>query len=138
MVYVLMAHSIVRWLIVMAALLALIRLGWGLASKRTYDQVAWRMVNAYSGLMSLQMLLGLIFLLWNGFAGAGFPGYRLGHLAAMMVAVFVSHLPKRWKNATDTLRHRNDLIMVALSLALVVIGVLILPQGWTHSAVFGH
>jgi hypothetical protein len=96
------------------------------------------MVKAYSGLMSLQMLLGLIFLLWNGFVGAGFPGYRLGHLAVMMVAVFVSHLSKRWKNTTDTLRHRNDLMTVALSLALVVIGVLILPQGWTHSAVFGH
>jgi len=138
MVYVLMAHSIVRWLIVLAALLALIRLGWGLASKRAYDQVAWRMVNAYSGLMSLQMLLGLIFLLWNGFAGVGFPGYRLAHLAVMLVAVFVSHLPKRWKNATDALRHRNDLIAVAVSLALVVIGVLTLPQGWTSSAVFGH
>jgi multisubunit Na+/H+ antiporter MnhB subunit len=138
MQYVLMAHSILRWLIVLAALLALIRLGWGLASKRAYDQTAWRLVNAYSGLMSLQMLLGLIYFLWSGFAGSGFPGYRIGHLVVMLLAVVASHLPKRWKNAPDAVRTRNDLITLVVSLILVALGVMMLPQGWAHSAAFGY
>src|SRR5688572_30197075 len=124
MIYVLMAHSVVRWLIVATAVSALLRLLWGLVGKRAYDQTAWMLVNAYSGFMSLQMLLGLTYLLWSGFAGIGFPRHRLEHLTVMLVAVVVSHLPKRWKNAPDAVRYRNDLIELVVSIILVVVGVL--------------
>jgi multisubunit Na+/H+ antiporter MnhB subunit len=138
MLYVLMAHSAVRWLIVLTALITLFWLGWGLASKRAYDQKTWMLVNAYSGFMSLQMLLGVIYFLWSGLAGIGFPRHRLEHLTVMIVAVIVSHLPKRWKTAPDAVRYRNDLIAIVVSIVLVIAGVLALPQGWTHSAAFGY
>jgi hypothetical protein len=138
MLYVLMAHSVLRWLIVLTALITLGWLGWGLASKRAYDKTTWMLVNAYSGFMSLQMLLGLIYFLWSGFAGIGFPGYRIGHLFVMFLAVAASHLPKRWKTAPDATRYRNDLIALVVSLILVALGVAMLPQGWAHSTAFGY
>ncbi len=78
------------------------------------------------------MLVGLIFLLWTGFAGAGFPSYRLAHTGIMNVAVIVGHFPRRWQNAESSARARNNVIAILAVLVLVFIGVSLLPGGWAR------
>ena len=84
----------------------------------------------FSGLMDLQVLLGLIYLIWNGIAVTGFPTYRILHGATMIIAAAVAHLPSRFKNLNDKLRFQYSLIAILGSLILVAIGISFLPQGW--------
>jgi len=120
-------HSGVRWLVVLVTIVALVKLVLGLAQKQVYDQLTQRLMQAFAGLLSLQWLLGIILFLA---LGAFDVGYRWEHALTMTIAVAVSHMHRRWKNAPDAIRYRNSLIIVIVVLALVFIGVARLPQGW--------
>lgn len=125
----LMAHSGIRWLVLLVAVIAIVKFAMGWLRRSTFKGMDRGLMAAFSGLMDLQMTLGLVFLLWSGFAGAGFPGYRLAHTVIMIVAAVVAHLSARWKNADDMTRFRNNLFVIAGSLLLVLIGISILPGG---------
>ena len=115
MTLLLTIHSFMRWLILVVALVAIIKfaLGW------------WRGEKFKS--MDLQATIGLVFLVWSGLAGAGFPMYRIEHAVTMAIAAAVGHLSARWKNAEDKIRFRNSLFIVLDVLILVFIGVMRLP-----------
>jgi len=73
--------------------------------------------------MDLQVLLGLIYLIWNGIAAEGFPAFRIEHGITMIIAAAVAHLPPRFKNLNDKLRFQYSLFAVIGSLILVGIGI---------------
>ena len=123
-------HSIVRWLIVLVSLLAVVKfaLGWRRGGK--FGQPDRALASGFGGLMDLQALLGISYFVWSGLAENSFPAYRLAHAGTMLAAVAVAHLPVRWKLAADGLRYRNTLFAIVGALALVFVGVVLLPQGW--------
>jgi hypothetical protein len=123
-------HSIVRWVLVVVAVGAVIKFALGLIRKSEYSKLDNGLIAGFSGLMDLQVLLGLIYLIWSGVAFAGFPRYRLEHTFVMILAVVVAHLPARWKNKPGSVRYRNGLLALAGALVLVVIGVGLL--GWSR------
>jgi len=124
-----MAHSGLRWLILLVAAIAVVKFALGWLRGGQFKGMDRGLISGFSGLMDLQALLGVIFLLWNGFSGAGFPMYRIEHGVTMIVAAVVAHLSARWKNADDKIRFRNNLYIILASLVLVLIGILILPGG---------
>ena len=123
------AHSGLRWLVLLIALIAIIKFLLGWLTRSPFKGMDRGLMSGYSGLLDLQSVLGIIFLLWNGFTGAGFPRYRLEHGLIMIVAAGVAHLSSRWKNAEDAVRFRNNLFLIVASLVLVLIGIAILPGG---------
>ena len=125
----LMAHSGLRWLVLLVALIALAKFLLGWLTRSPFKGMDRGLMAGYSGLLDLQSTLGIIFLLWNGFTGAGFPRYRLEHGLIMIVAAVVAHLSSRWKQAEDAVRFRNNLFLILASLALVLIGIAMLPGG---------
>jgi hypothetical protein len=130
---VLTIHSIVRWLILIVAVLAVVRFGWGWRRGGEFRGLDRGLLAAFSGLIDLQVLLGLVYFFWNGLGtGAGFPGYRIEHLVTMLIAAIFAHLPARWKAAEDRLRFRHALIGVLDALVIILIGVARLPGGWTR------
>jgi hypothetical protein len=80
--------------------------------------------------MDLQALLGLIYLIWSGVAGMGFPSFRIEHAVTMAVAAVVAHLHVLWKNAEDKKRFRYSLFLILDTLVIVFFGVARLPGGW--------
>lgn len=120
---VLMIHSIVRWAIVVVAVVAMIKLGLGWLQGKKFEKMDRGLVSGFSGLMDLQMLLGLIFLIADGLAGSGFPMYRIEHAITLFIAVVVAHLPARWKNADDKIRLRNSFLAILVAMLLIVAGV---------------
>ena len=84
--------------------------------------------SGFSGLIDLQVTLGLIYLIWNGLAVEGFPLFRIEHAVTMIIAAAVAHLPARWKNAEDKLRFRNSFFIVLDVLIIIFIGVALLPK----------
>ena len=126
----LMLHSIVRWLIIAAAALAIIKFTIGWAGNGTFGGMDRGLTSAYSGLLDLQVLLGVVYFVWNGIEVAGFPVYRILHMLVMLIAAGLGHLPARFKTLTDKLRFQYSVFAIIGSLILIVIGISILPHGW--------
>ncbi len=123
-------HSLVRWVVVLITLAAIAKLALELARKAPYDALTGRLMLAFSAGISVQWLVGLATLIIYGVTfGFGFR-HLWEHAAVMTVAVAISHLHNRWKGADAAVRYRSGLITVVIALALVVIGVALLPQGW--------
>lgn len=123
-------HSVVRWLVVAVSLIALVwfALVW---LRGTRNEKADRgLMAAFSGLIDLQVAIGLILILLSGFAGVGFPRYRIEHAFIMIIAAVIAHLSMRWRNAEMHIRARNNVALIVGVLVIVYIGVSLLPQGW--------
>lgn len=122
-------HSWVRWFVVIAAVIALVLMALGLIQGRSYAARDRRVMSVFSSLFGVQWLLGLVMLVVLG-AQTGF-GVRhyWEHLVVQTVALAVAHLHLRWKTASGTTPYRNNLILLLVVAALVVVGILTLPQG---------
>lgn len=128
----LMIHSLVRWLIVLVAVAAIVKFTLGWLRGGEFKGMDRGLSSGFSGLIDLQVTLGLIFMVWTGLAGVGFPMFRIEHATMMVIAAVVAHLPARWKNATDSIRFRNTLFCILGALLLIFVGVMRLPGGWTR------
>ena len=133
MYILLMAHVVLRWLILLIALVAIVKYLIGWLSNGQFKGMDRGLMSGFSGFMDLQVTLGIILLLWSGFSGAGFPVYRILHGVIMIIAAVVAHLSARWKNADDRTRFQNNLFIVAGSLVLVVIGTAVLSMGQANN-----
>jgi hypothetical protein len=130
MSFLLMTHSHLRWLILLAALIAIFKFAWGWLRGGSFQRMDRGLAAGFSGLMDLQAVLGFILLIWNGLLGAGFPMFRIEHAVTMTVAAVVAHLHVLWKNSDDKTRFRNSLFIIVDTLIIVFIGVARLPGGW--------
>jgi hypothetical protein len=120
-------HSFVRWLIVIVAIVAVVKFALGWRRGDAFQSMDRGIASGFSGLIDLQVTLGLIYLIWNGLAVEGFPMFRIEHAVTMIIAAVVAHLPVMWKNADDKTRFRNSLFIVLDVLIIIFIGVVRLP-----------
>jgi len=118
-------HSFVRWIIVLVAIVAAIKFALGWLSKSRVQKVVRALMSAFSGLVDLQVLLGLIILLGQGLliAGVGFPINRIEHMITMIVAAIVAHVPMRWRKSDAPTALRSNLLVIIAVLVLIVLGV---------------
>ena len=130
--FLLPIHSYVRWLILIVALVAVVKFAIGWLRGGAFKGMDRGLTAAFSGLMDLQALLGLIMFVGLGAGGEGFPMVRIEHTVTMLIAVVLGHLPARWKNAPDAIRFRNALFCIVGAVVFVYVGVLRLPGGWTR------
>ena len=123
-------HSFVRWIIMFVAVVAIIKFAISWAGNSLFKAMDRGLASGFSGFMDLQVLLGLIYFIWNGIAVTGFPTYRILHMVTMIIAAAVAHLPSRFKVLNDKLRFQYSLLAIVGSLVLVFIGISFLPNGW--------
>jgi len=127
--FVLMFHSIIRWLIVVVGLFALVKFLIGWTRKSEFTKMDRGLSACFSGLVDLQVTLGFIFFFWNGMS-VGFPMFRIEHMITMLVAAVVAHLPSFMKKAEN--KFAIGLYAIVSALVLVFIGVTRLPGGWSR------
>jgi hypothetical protein len=110
------AHSGLRFLVLLAALVALIVIGSGWAGRRPWSKAARISLSAFVGLLDLQMLLGIALVVMGDF----YPRL-MGHLTMMLLAVVFAHgLSVASRRAADD-RRRHGLALAAVGLALLLI-----------------
>ncbi len=126
------AHSHLRWLVLIVAVIAILKFALGWLRGGAFKGMDRGLSAAFSGLVDLQAALGIIYLIWDGLAKTGFPMFRIEHALTMTLAAFVGHLSARWKNADDKTRFRNSLFIVADVLIIIFVGVARLPGGWSR------
>jgi hypothetical protein len=112
---------------VIVALVAVVKFALGWLRGGTFGSMDRGLASGFSGLMDLQVVIGLIYLIGDGLANEGFPGFRIEHAITMIIAAVVAHLHVLWKNSDDKLRFRNSLFIVLDVLVIVFIGIARLP-----------
>lgn len=129
-------HNIARWLVLLAAIYLIYRSLSGLRS-RTYGPADRQAGLVYTGLMDLQLVLGILLLILSplvqsalGNFGAAIQNsqtrfFIAEHWVLMLAAVVLAHVgSSRVKKATDTLlKQRQALIWYGLSLALMLLAI---------------
>jgi hypothetical protein len=115
------AHSGLRFLVMLAAVIAIAVLVWGWSSRRAYAGQARASVAVFLASLDLQVLIGVGLLLTRPFYGA-----LIGHLVLMFAALAVGHgLSVYARRRTDPRQtHAIALAGVALALLLVIGGIM--------------
>lgn len=114
-------HGDIRWLVVIVAAVVIIKFLIGWLGKKQYAPLDKKLLTAYSILLDINVLLGLILL----FSTRGPNGPRMEHATTMILAVVAAHATAIWRKSNDSpTKYRNQLLMVLLSLALVIVGVI--------------
>jgi CDP-diglyceride synthetase len=120
-------HGELRWLVVLAAVVVIIKFLIGWLGKRNYASVDRTLLTVLTILLDINVLLGLVILLFGG----GFTGPRLEHATTMILAAIAAHMTAIWRKSSDSsLKYRNQLFMVLLAVVLVIFGVIRLRGGF--------
>ena len=121
-------HGELRWIVAVLAVVIIIKFAIGWLGRRNYTSLDRTLLMAYTILLDINVLLGLVLLFING----GFSGPRIEHATTMLLAVIAGHMTALWRRSTDSpTKYRNQLLLVALSLLLVFFGIIRLRGGFT-------
>jgi hypothetical protein len=128
MEFVLTVHSIVRWLVVIVAVITVVRCALVMAGKAQSSEMDRGLMSGYTGLLDLNVLLGLILIV-----GLGFTTQRIEHAVTNISGVVVAHFfAQRAKKMEDAaLKARANLLGVVISLLIIVVGVALIG-GWAR------
>ncbi len=120
------AHSGIRWIIVLMAVIVLIKtlIGWlGSQDYTKLDRQLWLgLVNS----AAIQLLLGIVMVIWLLVSGLGFGGvFGLygEHVLTNIIAIAILMYAARFKKLSDTLQHRNKFFAVLVSALLIYFAV---------------
>ena len=120
-------HGMIRWLVAIVAVVAIVKFAMGWLQKLPYAGMDRGLMSGYTGLLDLNLLLGLIILIFGG----GFTMARVEHLVTMLIGIAIAHSSAAWKKSDDAQKKfRNNLIVVVVSLLFIVMGVMRLRGGW--------
>jgi hypothetical protein len=132
---VLTLHSILRWLIVLAALFAIIRAITGLSFRRGWMQMDDRAGFWYTMFLDIQVLLGILLYFFlsptttialqnfaTAMSNATSRFFSVEHVAGMIIAVVLAHVGRALSRKAPTARqkHRRALIWYSLSILVVL------------------
>lgn len=123
-------HSHFRWLVLVAAALAFLKLVLTWMSKANYSKADSILMGFFTWMITIQALLGLILLFWLG-GETGYPMHRIEHATTMLIALGLVHFSARWKSYPGPARARNTAVVILVALVLIAVGISRLPQGWT-------
>jgi tryptophan-rich sensory protein len=117
-------HSGTRWLVVLATLVAIGWMLYGLVTNRDYGETERRVMLVFSSLLGLQWFIGIGLLVWLGSQIGSFSN-RLWweHTFIMTLALAVAHVHLMIKKRPDRQRYIGGLLSVIVVLAFVYIGV---------------
>jgi len=133
--FVLATHNIVRWLVLIVGVIAVVMAFVGWFGKRNWRDTDDKLGLAYTGLLDLNFLLGLLlYIFLSPITKAAFANFgtamgdstlrffAVEHIFGMVVAIVLAHVGRsRSKKASDSVKkYRTAAIWFALSLVAVL------------------
>ncbi len=114
------AHSGTRYLVLFLGLIALAWFARGALGRRPFVRPSPAILTGFVGFLDLQILLGIALVI-----GGRRPAAVWGHLTVMLAAAAVIHVvAARQKRRPQPASHGLPLVGVALTMALIVVGIL--------------
>ena len=137
MTFLLQIHSVLRWLVLLAGLVAVARLANGYTRQHAYGPADLKASRIFIGLLDVQFLLGLILYatspvirdaMKNMATAMQEPHTRFfvaEHPMMMFLALCVAHGSSIWsrKSASDRVKFLRSAIGFALALGLILAGI---------------
>jgi hypothetical protein len=122
-------HSLVRWLVVVVAVVAVVRYALVMAGKAQPSGMDRGLISGYTGLLDLNVLLGVIIIVGLG----EWETVQIEHAVTNIIAVVVAHIfAQRAKKMEDAkLKARTNLLGVVISILIIVVGVAFVG-GWAR------
>jgi hypothetical protein len=127
--FVLTLHSIVRWLAVLVAVIAVVRFVLVMAGKAQSSGMDRGLMSGYTGLLDSNVLLGLILIIGLG----EWEAVQIEHAVTNVIGVVVAHFfAQRAKKIEDPkIKARTNLLGVVISILIIVVGVMFVG-GWAR------
>jgi hypothetical protein len=125
------AHSGLRFLVLLAAVVALLVTALGTFGRQPYGRPARIAMAVFTGLLDLQVVLGVLMLIMGCFYGA-----LMGHMMMMLLAAVAAHGCSLYARRQSEGRkaHGVALAGVLLALLLVVGGIASIGRGVVSSS----
>jgi hypothetical protein len=126
-------HSLVRWLVVIVAVIAMVRYALVMSGRVQSSGMDRGLMSGYTGLLDLNVLLGLIIIVGLSISTGQLVMVWLEHAVTNIVGVAAAHfLAQRAKKIEDPkIKARTNLLGVVISLLIIVVGVALIG-GWTR------
>lgn len=114
------AHSGIRYLVLLIGIMAIAALAYALISQRPVP-ASRRLSAAFTGVLDLQVLLGLVLLIVWPFYGA-----LIGHITLMVLAAVCAHGASIWARRSADERRTQIIRLggITSALLLVMLGIL--------------
>jgi heme A synthase len=114
------AHSGLRYLVLLAAVVAIVALAYALTTGRGVRPAQW-LATTFTALLDLQIVLGIALVF-----GGLFPDAVVGHLALMLLAAVVVHGSSIIGNRSSSDRRELGIRLagIVVALALIVGGIM--------------
>jgi vacuolar-type H+-ATPase subunit I/STV1 len=118
------AHSGLRYLVLLAGVLALAYFAFGLATKRPFDKGGRILGSSFAGLLHLQVLLGILVLVTRGYYPA-----LIGHIVMMVLAAGTAQACMSVNRRRPKPAFVLPLVGVVLALVFIAGGVMAIGRG---------
>ena len=119
---VLQLHSLVRFLVLLAAVIGLLLVFFSMIAKGANQSATAMLASLFLGLLDLQALLGVLIILLGGLKG---PLHPLVMFIALLIAHWLQTVVKR---AQDSRVPVLRLVFYAVPLAIILFGLAIIGQ----------
>lgn len=126
------AHSGLRYLILLLAVVNLIALGIGLVQKKPFGKLHRILGASFAGSLHLQVILGVVLVM----TGVYYPKL-IGHFAMMILAAVLAQVTMSVNRRKPTPGFQLPLIGVGGALLLIVGGIMAISRGVLQSTAFG-
>lgn len=135
--FILAVHNILRWIILILAIVALVRAYWGWFGERDWTPTDRKVGSFYSISLDVELLLGLILyfalspIVSNNLgnfmtllADKLFRFFAFEHMLLMFIAVILAHVgaASSRRAVENTLKHRRAAIWFTLSIIAILLG----------------
>ncbi|HRF99445.1 MAG TPA: hypothetical protein PLZ51_29730, partial [Aggregatilineales bacterium] len=117
--FILQLHSGVRWLVILMTVVAFAWLLVRYLQNQSYDKRTHGIVAGWAGLVGLQWIIGIIFILVLG----TYTGTQWSHAGIMTVALAVAHTYVALKKRPDKTRFVGGMASIIGVMVLVFVGV---------------
>lgn len=118
------AHSGLRFLVLLAAAVAIGYSAFGLVTKRPFDKTGRVLGSIFVGLLDLQILIGLAMVA----LGFWYPAL-MGHLSMMLIGAGVAHFVLARNRKKPNPSWLAPILGIGGALALIVLGILAIQRG---------
>ncbi len=118
------AHSGLRYLVLLAGVLALAYFAFGLATKRPFDKGGRILGASFAGLLHTQVLLGILVLVTRFYYPA-----LIGHIVMMLLAVAAAQAPLSVNRRRPQPTFALPLVGVLLALVFIIGGIMAIGRG---------
>jgi membrane protease YdiL (CAAX protease family) len=121
--FILAAHNIVRWIILVLGIIALFRAYRGWLGKQPWTSTDRKVGVFFGSALDVQLLIGIVLVILVGVPNLG--AYLLEHVLPMVLAVILAHVGsvRSRKAATDAEKHKQAAIWYTIVFLVLLVAI---------------